>query len=233
MTMGAMAKPAIGKVAMEEKAKIREMVEVVIDSFEPHLWSKGMDPFEVLISTILSQKTERRGTLKAYLALKRGVGIDPRSLAAASESEIAELIKPAGLHRSKSSKIKAVAESVLELYGGDLSRVLELPEGEARRELMSLPGVGPKTADVVLSFAAGRAVLPVDVHIFRIARRWGMTDEKASYEEVRAALEAAVPPEERLPAHLALIEFGREICTSRNPKCGICPVADRCPSAQF
>lgn len=217
---------------MGETAKIREMVEVVIDAFEPHMWSKGMTPFEVLISTVLSQKTERRGTQKAFLALKRKLGVCPRSLAAASESEIAEFIKPAGLYRSKSSKIKAIAESVLELYGGDLSRVLELPELEARRRLMALPGVGPKTADVVLSFAAGRAVLPVDVHIFRIARRWGMADERGSYEEVRASFEAAVPPAMRLPAHLALIEFGREICAARNPKCGICPVADRCPSAQ-
>ncbi|MCL5290936.1 MAG: endonuclease III [Actinobacteria bacterium] len=207
------------------------MVEVVVSEFEPHLWSEGMTPFEVLISTVLSQKTERRGTRRAFLHLKKGLGINPTALARADEDAIAELIKPAGLYRSKAPKIKAIALSVLELYGGDLTAVLELPEQEARVRLMALPGVGPKTADVVLSFVARKAVLPVDVHIFRIAERWHAVGKEARYEEVRAALESAVPPEMRLAAHLALIEFGREICVARKPKCSICMVNAVCPSA--
>ncbi len=215
----------------KEIARIRGMLDDIAMTFEPYVWSNGMDPFEVLISTVLSQKTERKGTRKAFSALKGKIGIDPRSLAAASEAEIADLIKPAGLFRSKSAKIKAIAERVIEICGGDLSRILELPAGEARRKLMDLPGVGPKTADVVLSFAAGRPILPVDVHIFRIAKRWKAVGERAEYEEVKNALEAVVHPEKRPYMHLALIEFGREICTARNPKCSICPVADRCPSS--
>lgn len=212
-------------------AEIRAMVETVIASFDPFVWSDKLTPFEVLISTVLSQKTERRGTMRAFMALKNGLGVDPASLAEAHEGEIAELIKPAGLYRSKSTKIRAIALAVLDLYGGDLGAVLILPEEEARLKLMALPGVGPKTADVVLAFVAKRPVLAVDVHIFRIAERWHATRKGAGYEEVRRILENAVPPEERTEAHLALIEFGREICTARRAKCDICPVNDACPSA--
>ncbi|MHB0977697.1 MAG: endonuclease III domain-containing protein [Candidatus Aquicultorales bacterium] len=207
------------------------MVSTVMEAFEPHLWAEGLTPFEVLVSTVLSQKTERRGTKKAFMALKLGLGITPRSLAEAGEERIAELIKPAGMFRTKSAKLKALAGAVIERHDGDLEMIFGLPDDRARAALMALPGVGPKTADVVLSFVARKEILAVDVHIFRVAERWHAVPKGAKYEEVRAALEAAVQPQKRVAAHLALIEFGREICVARKPKCEICPVNDRCPSA--
>lgn len=220
------------KARMMSKAtkpvKLRDMAGRIISAFQPERWWEALTPFEVLVSTVLSQKTERRGTKRAFMRLKNELGIEPRILAAADEVIIAELIKPAGLYRSKSVKIKAIASAVEELYGGDLAVVLGLPEVEARRTLMELPGIGPKTADVAISFLADRPVIAIDVHIFRIAERWGAVGKGATYEEVRAALESAVDPENRVAAHLALIEFGREVCTARKPKCEICPVNDLC-----
>jgi endonuclease-3 len=100
---------------------------------------------------------------------------------------------------------------------------------EARQELLSLPGVGYKTADVLLVFAAERDVLPVDTHIFRISKRLGIAPPKAGYEEVRLRLEEFTPSGRRGEAHMLLIQHGRRYCRARDPLCGQCPVSDLCP----
>jgi len=213
---------------MDGTGKYAKAIIIISDSFEPYFWSKKLTPFEVLVSTILSQKTERRGTKKAFDELKEKVGLTPEKIAGASLSDITDAIKTAGLYRSKAPKIKEVARIVLEKYDGDLSIILDMPTLEARKELIGLPGIGPKTADILLSFVGNRPVFPVDVHIERIGKRLGLIRQEAKYEEMRAAYEGVIPPEERMRAHMALIEFGREICTARNPKHGICPVSEYC-----
>jgi len=92
---------------------------------------------------------------------------------------------------------------------------------------MALPGVGPKTADVVLAMAAGHPTFPVDTHIARIARRWNLV-RRTDYESIRAALERWTPPEKRKAWHLAIIAHGRTLCKARNPRCGECPVRRDC-----
>jgi len=101
------------------------------------------------------------------------------------------------------------------------------PTERAREELMALPGVGPKTADVVLAMAAGHPTFPVDTHIARIARRWNLV-RRTDYESIRAALERWTPPEKRKAWHLAIIAHGRALCKARNPRCGECPVRRDC-----
>ncbi len=208
---------------MYEKA-----IAIIEDAFEPYFWAEQLTPFEVLISTILSQKTERRGTKKAFDFLRSRIGVTPRAIAQADVSAIIEAIRPAGLYRSKAPKIKEVAVQVQDTYGGDISRVLDLPAEEARKLLLKLPGVGPKTADILLSFVGNRPVFPVDVHIERIGKRLGLVAEKAHYEEIKASFEQVIPPADRMRAHMSLIEFGREICTARNPKHAVCPVSSYC-----
>jgi len=92
---------------------------------------------------------------------------------------------------------------------------------------MALPGVGPKTADVVLAMAAGHPTFPVDTHIARIARRWNLV-RRTDYGSIRAALERWTPPETRKAWHLAIIAHGRALCKARNPRCGECPVRADC-----
>lgn len=208
--------------------RYEKAVKIIEGSFEPYFWSEALTPFEVLISTILSQKTERRGTKSAFDRLRSRIGITPERLAVADLLDIADAIRPAGLYRSKAPKIKEIARLLLDKYHGDLSEILSLPVDEARKKLIDLPGVGPKTADILLSFVGKRPVFPVDVHIERVAKRLGLVSEKARYEEIRAAYELIIPPDDRMRAHMALIEFGREICTARNPKHAICPVSQYC-----
>lgn len=191
-------------------------------------WSRSMTSFEVLVSTILSQSTtvsnERRG-MDGLLA--RFGSVTPEILAAAHADDIAKAIWHSGLARQKAPRIQAVAREVVQAWGGKIEDLLALPTERAREALMALPGVGPKTADVVLAFAAERPVFPVDTHIARIARRWRLV-RRGGYETTRAALERWTPAAKRMAWHMAIIAHGRERCTARNPRCDACPVARDC-----
>jgi len=187
------------------------------------------DPFRSLIRIILSQNTNYKNEATAYQRLEEMVGVEPPRLASASTEVIAEAIRPAGMYNQRSRVIKGVAEVVLDRYGGDLGPVLKKPHGEAREELMTFPGVGPKTADVLLMFDAGKAIIPVDRHIFRITKRWGLVPENAPYDQVRMALEAAAPVGRHEDVHVFLIGFGREVCRAQRPRCHDCFLNDLCP----
>jgi len=157
------------------------------------------------------------------------IGITPENLANAPLETIAEAIRPAGMYNQRSKVLKRVSEEVLARFNGTLDDVIKKPFPEAREDLMSLPGVGPKTADVTLMFAAGSTIVPVDRHIFRITERLGIVPPKAPYDDVRGALEEASPPDRREDIHVFLIRFGRETCKARNPRCHDCIIEDLCP----
>lgn len=191
-------------------------------------WAAGMTSFEILVSTILSQSTTVRNERLGMDGLRAAFGdLTPETLATASPRAIERAIWHAGLARRKSRHIRDVARIVSRDLGGDLDRVLRRPAGESREVLLALPGVGPKTADVMLAMAANRPVFPVDTHVARVARRWGLV-RRADYEETREALEKRMSPSRRKAWHLAMIAHGRETCTTRNPRCGACPVSTEC-----
>ena len=191
-------------------------------------WSKGMTAFEVLISTVLSQSTTVANERRGVEGLRQRVhAITPERLAETPVEEIAGAIYHAGLARQKAPRIRAIADAIRDRWDGQVDRILALPTGEARAELMALPGVGPKTADVVLAMSGGHPTFPVDTHIARIARRWNLSRRK-DYESIRAALEAWTPPEKRKAWHLAIIAHGRALCKARNPRCPECPVRRDC-----
>jgi len=187
------------------------------------------DPFRSLIRIILSQNTNYKNEATAFRRLEEMVGVEPHKIVSSSVEDIASAIRPAGMYNQRSRVIKGVAEVVLERYGGDLASVLRKPHLEAREELMSLPGVGPKTADVLLMFDAGKAIVPVDRHIFRITKRLGLVPERASYDQVREVLEAAAPPGRHEDVHVFLIRFGRDVCRAQRPRCQGCFLNDLCP----
>lgn len=187
-----------------------------------------MTPFEVLISTVLSQSTTAANERRGLEDLRRRVGtITPERLVKTSEEQIARAIWHAGLSRQKAPRIRAIAEAIRDRWNGQVERILALPTDPAREGLMALSGVGPKTADVVLAMAGGHPTFPVDTHIFRIARRWNLTRKK-DYESIRSALERWTPAAKRKAWHLAMITHGRTLCKARNPRCLECPVRNDC-----
>ncbi len=186
--------------------------------------------FKLLVTTVLSQNTNWRNVEKAMRNLRPHEPVTPDAIIEIGVERLEDLIKPAGLHRVKAVKLVEAARFVRERLGGDLKSTLHLPLEDARAKLMEIPGVGQKTADVILAFAGGKPILPVDTHIDRISKRLGLTGKKAGYEEVKDRLEELVLPGERGAMHLALIEFGRRVCKAINPKCVECPILELCPS---
>ena len=209
--------------------RIWKIIKTISDMYEIDLERfKHRRPFELLVSVILSQRTSRENVRKAMERFTRRFK-SVEDVANARLREIEAAIKPAGIWKMKAKRIRNIARQLLKLEGG-LDSILKLPYPEARKILASMEGVGPKTADVFLMAARNEPVLPIDTHIFRIMRRLKVADEKDDYESLRLRLEKETPPEMRMKAHLALIEFGRQICRARNPRCSECPLADICPS---
>jgi len=212
---------------MDDEKRIVAILKSLGSEFKP--WRRFTDdPFLALVSTVLSQNTNWRNTKTAYECLTSKFRT-PRQIAGADEREIQKLIRPAGLHRIKSKRLRELARAICERYGGNIGHVLKKPLAEARQELLSLPGVGYKTADVVLAFSAGRDVLPVDTHIFRISKRLGFAAPKDNHEKVRIKIEALVPVGRRGEAHMLLIQHGRRYCRAIRPLCVECPVSNYCP----
>jgi len=128
--------------------------------------------------------------------------------------------------------IRPILEKIGEERGSlDLSFLGELPLSEAKSWLRELPGVGPKTAGCVLLFSLGRPALPVDTHVFRVAKRLGLIDSRVSAERAHELLEELVPPQDIYSFHLYLIEHGRRICKAQRPRCHLCVLHGLCPSA--
>jgi len=203
----------------------------------------GRPAFECLVRTILSQNTSDAASQPAHEALldryaeDGGDGDDlAETLAGADHATLAETVRSAGLYNRKAEKMIGAAEWVLEEFGSAAAFdafVVDADPGEVRETLLSVDGVGPKTADCVLLFAGGRGgVFPVDTHVHRIARRLGLADPDADHEAVREALEAAVPEGKCGFGHTAMIQFGREYCSARQPACldgpEACPLYDLC-----
>jgi endonuclease-3 len=213
------------------KNRATEIFHILKDNFSIPQWaSSTRNPFQTLIITVLSQATIDKNTARAFENLSRRFPITPEVLAEASLEEIERNIRVGGLYRNKSRIIKALSRVILEQFNSSLDFIYSLPFNEARKILLSVPGVGPKTADIVLLFCAGKPTIPIDTHVNRVSKRLGLTQPKANYEEVRQALEVLYSPADYLPIHLLLISLGRKYCKARKPLCKYCPVNMLCPS---
>jgi endonuclease III len=212
------------------KAKSAEISRRLIEHYGCYE-ERNNSPFDVLIATILSQNTTDKNSHRAFASLYSKFD-SPVELAKAPEKEIADLIKIGGLHEQKAKLIRQVAQLVIDEYGGDLNFVCDADPEAARKELLSIKGVGPKTADCVLLFSCNRDVIPVDTHVFRITKRLGIVPEKASHDETHRILTELVPAGERGSVHVDLIQFGREICKARNPQHDKCFLIDLCDYAR-
>jgi endonuclease-3 len=196
----------------------------------PKLVKPKCDPFETLVVTIISQNTADRNTERAFENLSKQFEVTPQALSKAETSKIEACLHVGGLYRSKAKTIQAVSKIVLEKFHGSLEPILSLSLEEARKTLMELPGVGPKTVDVVLLFASNQPTIPVDTHVNRVSKRLGLAPATAGYEEVRLSLQSLFDPKDYLAVHLLLIAHGRKFCKARQRLCPRCPVNIYCPS---
>jgi endonuclease-3 len=216
---------------VKDDKRATTILQILRKTFAMPNWTKSKgDPFETLIVTIISQNTADRNTARAFEHLSNRFEIKPEVLAKAETSQIEDALKTAGLYRNKAKTIKKVSRIILERFHGSLQPILSLPLEEARETLMALPGIGPKTTDVVLLFSAKQSTVPVDTHVNRVSKRLGFAPSNGNYEAVRTSLQSLYDPRDYLAVHVLLIAHGRRYCKAGHPLCEECPVNIYCPS---
>jgi endonuclease-3 len=225
-------RPALEPWAPPGRRRIRAIAARLERRFGPLEPPRAVDPLDELVLTVLSQHTSDLNAERAFADLRRAFPGGWPEVVEAPVTAVADAIRSGGLANSKAPRIQAILREVREREGAfDLSRLRDVPDADARDYLMSLPGIGPKTAAVVISFALGRDAIPVDTHVHRVTKRLGLIPPKASAEKADRLLHELIPDGLRTPMHVGFIRLGREICKAPTPRCRLCPLKDICPTA--
>jgi endonuclease-3 len=181
------------------------------------------EPYELLISVRLSaQCTDARVNIVTETLFQNYPTLE--SFAEANLEELEQAVKPCGFYHTKAKNIKDMAIRLMTVYGGKIPDTME--------ELLTLPGVGRKTANLILGDIYGQPAIVSDTHIIRITGRLGLTENKEP-ERVERDLKPLIPPERSSDFCHRMVQFGRDVCRARKPLCTECPLADVCPSCQF
>lgn len=203
---------------MKSQEEIQKIVDG-LDSIYDLRFFEDKDPYRVLIRTILSQRTRDENTDKATANLF-SVYKDIYEVADAPIEEIEELVRPAGFYRVKAGRIKEVSNILIDQFGG------KVPDN--MKELLSLPGVGRKTANCVLVYAFEEPAIPVDTHVHRISNLLGLVDNTKTPEDTEEELIKVVPKEDWLVLNDYMVQFGQTICKPNHMQCEACPIAEYC-----
>lgn len=214
---------------MEKQAIAQEIYLRLNQSFGEPIWAPCPDAVDELILTILSANTNDINSGRAFAQLKARFGNDWEAVRLAPLDELKAAIRPAGMYHQKAPHLVAALEQIKRDQGAyTLAHLATWPVQDALAYLTHLPGVGHKTASIVLLFCFNLGAFPVDTHIQRISQRLGLASRRASPEKIKAIWEALLPPSAFYALHLNLIRHGRQLCTARLPKCALCPLQTVC-----
>lgn len=205
--------------------------EKLMPLYGPVEWRPRYNAIDELIFTVLTQHTSDLNAERAFDELRRQIPTWGEVIEA-DVAVVATAIQRGGLANQKSVRIQKILLEIVKRHGAlELEFLKEMSVEEAREWLMALPGVGPKTAAVVMAFSLGMPAIPVDTHIHRVSGRLGMIRKETSADDAHVVMEKIVAPEDRFNLHVLLITHGRQICKARRPLCEQCPLAEKCPSA--
>jgi len=212
-------KAALGALSQWTMAQIEEAFRrFKVANPEPKSELKHINPFTLLVAVVLSAQATDAGVNKATPALF-ALADTPEKMIALGQTRVRDLIKTIGLFRTKAKNVVALSQKLVAEHGGQVPR--------SREALEALPGVGRKTANVVLNIVFGEPTIAVDTHIFRVGNRTGMATGKTPFE-VETKLERVVPAQYKRHAHHWLILHGRYTCVARKPLCEQCIISDLC-----
>ena len=196
--------------------------------YGPIEWRPRMIAIDELIFTVLTQNTSDLNAERAYDSLRKVLPTWGQVIEAETQ-QVADAIKHGGLSNQKSVRIQKILVEILKRIGHfDLEFLAARPLEETREWFTSLPGVGPKTAAVVMAFSLKMPAFPVDTHIHRVSKRLGLITEKTTADQAHPIMEDLIPEDDRYDMHVLLITHGRQICKARIPQCPRCPLAQEC-----
>jgi endonuclease-3 related protein len=207
--------------------KLREIYGRLFSAYGPQGWWPGETPFEVAVGAILTQATNWRNAARAIANLKAARALSPEAMGRLPHTRLTELVRPAGFFNQKAKRLRAFLE-LIRKYGG-LDKLFALPVEELREALLSVPGIGPETADSIVLYAVGKPVFVVDAYTRRILVRLGLIEGGETYEELRDLFESNLPrdPELYKEYHALFVRHGKEHCRVR-PHCKGCPISELC-----
>ena len=210
------------------KAKYTAIAEALTQVYGELDWSRNQDGMDELVSCILSQSTNDTNRDRAFARLKSHYE-SWEAVRISDLDELVEVIRPAGLANQKAPRIQDVLAAIYQKAGEySIDFLDQMSIDVAKDWLVSLKGIGPKTAAIVLCFAYGRPAFPVDTHIYRVSKRIGFLPEKLSANDAHPVMEAMVPATDYYQFHIQLIQHGRDTCHARKPSCELCCISAHC-----
>ena len=210
------------------KAKYTPIAEALTLVYGELDWSRNQDGMDELVSCILSQSTNDANRDRAFARLKSHYE-SWEAVRISDLDELVEVIRPAGLANQKAPRIQDVLAAIYQTAGEySIDFLDQMSIDVAKDWLVSLKGIGPKTAAIVLCFAYGRPAFPVDTHIYRVSKRIGFLPEKLSANDAHPVMEAMVPATDYYQFHIQLIQHGRDTCHARKPSCELCCISAHC-----
>ncbi len=207
------------------KKRLMDMYNRLFSFFGPQNWWPAETPFEVMIGAILTQNTNWKNVEKAIENLKKEGLLSVSELHSIREQELASLIRPAGYYKMKAKRLKNFISHIVEDHGGNLENLFSLDTESLRKELLSIKGIGPETADSILLYAARRPVFVVDSYTYRILKRHDIIWDDIPYDELQRIFMENLPHDESLfnEFHALIVETGKHFCKKR-PLCEACPL---------
>jgi endonuclease III related protein len=224
-----MGTPRRGDAAPSRTAlPLASYFHALLEKLGPQHWWPAKTSFEVIVGAILTQSTSWSNVERAIANLRQARLLSPQAIEDAPMRQLAAVIRPSGYFRQKARKLKCFAKFLRHEYGGSLSRMFCTPTMELREKLLALHGIGPETADSILLYAGHKPVFVVDAYTKRILQRHGAVGEKSDHEEMRALMEAHLPPvvEDYNEFHALLVNVGKNWCRPREPRCQECPLGE-------
>jgi len=211
---------------MIEKKRLLKVYEKLTRAFGPQKWWPADTAFEVILGAILTQSTSWQNVERAIANLKNSKSLSFEKLLKMKTHRLAQLIKPAGYYNVKAQRLKNFISFMEKNYSGDLNRMKKQDTSILRRQLLSVCGIGPETADSILLYAFQKPVFVVDAYTRRIFSRHGYVKEGIDYEALQRFFTRVLPAQGRLfnEYHALLVRLGKEFCKKTKMKCQACPL---------
>ena len=199
-----------------------------------HWWPQNGGAFEIIVGAILTQNTAWTNVERALANLRRAKLLAPARLHRVPRARLARLIRPSGYFNLKAKKLHAFTEFLFARHRGSIARLFKLDIETLRDELLAVYGIGPETADSIILYAANKPIFVVDAYTQRVFARLGLSRAHAPYAELQSLFMDHLPRDEKLfnEYHALIVMLGKHICKKTQPRCGVCPLRDFCPTGK-